>query len=343
MLLIGKLKSKQIDAEELSRLKRLLSETGTAKELLADMQQAFSDLELREDKLPGFSRQDQVKAQLLSKLQAGTRSSGKWRRLWPAVAIAASVLLVAGFLMLYKKQEPAPPAIVWQTVETKHGEHKRVILGDGSSILLNGNSRLQYPAGNLKYIRIVKLDGEGFFEVAKDAARPFYVAASDFVTRVVGTSFNIDSKIEKTIEVNTGKVNVFSLSAMQFQSCLANMQANQQRFQQQIEQISFNKAVLEKGQKARLTGNAWTVFRFNTKNWHDNELVYLNEPLWQVAEKAYRFYGDSIYVSPRLSSAQITITFRNKNVEQVVKTLSEITNSKLIKDKKDNIWKILNK
>lgn len=340
--LIEKLKAKQIDTEELFRLKQLLSETAGTKELLSDMQLTFNDLELLGEKLPVFPRQDEVKARLLNELQTRQPSSKKLKRLWPAIAVAASVLIMAGFLLFYKNRQTVPAAIVWQTVQTKHGERKQVTLGDGSSILLNGNSILQYPREDLENIRIVKLEGEGFFEVAKDASRPFYVAASNFVTRVVGTSFNIDSKIEKTVEVNTGKVNVFSIDDAQLRSRLADIGANQQHFQQQIEQISFNKAILEKGQKARLTGNAWVVFNFNTKNWHDNELVYLNEPLQQVVAKAYRFYGDSIYVSPRLSTTRITITFRNKHADQVVKTLSEITNGKLIKDKKSNVWKILN-
>ncbi|MBZ4190895.1 FecR family protein [Niabella beijingensis] len=340
--LIEKLKAKRIDAGELSRLKQLLSETDAAKELLSDMQQVFRELELQQEELPVFPRQEQVKARLLHELQTVKPSSEKRRRLWPAVAVVAAALIMAGVLLLYKKREAASPGITWQTVETKHGERKKVTLSDGSSILLNGNSILQYPLEDLENMRVVKLQGEGFFEIAKDTTRPFYVAASDFVTRVVGTSFNIDSRIEKTVEVNTGKVNVFALDGVQFQSRLEHIRTNQQGFQQQIDQISFNKAILEKGQKARLTGNTWTVFSFNTKNWHDNELVYLNEPLRQVAEKAYRFYGDSIYVSPGLSNARITITFRNKDAEQVVKTLSEITNGKLIKDKKSNVWKILN-
>jgi len=340
--LIEKLKAKQIDTEELARLKRLLSETAGTKELLSDMQLTFNDLEFPEEKQPVFPQQEAVKARLLYELRKDAPVSKKLRRLWPAVGVAASVLIIAVFLLLNKKRQPVPAAITWQTVETKHGERKQVTLGDGSSILLNGNSTLQYPRENLENIRIVKLEGEGFFEVAKDTSRPFYVAASDFVTRVVGTSFNIDSKIENTVEVNTGKVNVFSVDGAQFQSRLADIRTNQRQFQQQIEQVSFNKAILEKGQKARLTGNTWTVFSFNTKNWHNNELVYLNEPLQQVVAKAYRFYGDSIYVSPRLSTARITITFRNKSADQVVKTLSEITNGKLIKDKKSNVWKILN-
>src|SRR5690606_6177549 len=81
----------------------------------------------------------------------------------------------------------------------------------GTTILLNGNTTLAYPKQMLQNIRLVKLKGEAFFDVAKNEKKPFLIVSKDFTTQVVGTSFNIDSDIGRVVEVNTGKVNVFAV------------------------------------------------------------------------------------------------------------------------------------
>jgi transmembrane sensor len=89
-----------------------------------------------------------------------------------------------------------------------------VTLSDGSSILLQKGSRLSYPETFKNDKREVYLDGEAFFEVAKDSKKPFFVYANELVTKVLGTSFTIKSyKGQKDIQVivRTGKVSVYRL------------------------------------------------------------------------------------------------------------------------------------
>ncbi len=93
-----------------------------------------------------------------------------------------------------------------------------ITLNDGSSILLQKGSRLSYPANFEGDKREVYLDGEAFFEVAKDAEKPFFVFANELVTKVLGTSFTIKAyKGQKDIQVivRTGKVSVFKLNEIQ--------------------------------------------------------------------------------------------------------------------------------
>jgi transmembrane sensor len=96
--------------------------------------------------------------------------------------------------------------------QTNHSAITMLIkLADGSSVILKPGSSLTYPtlfAGNK---RTVSLNGEAFFEIHKDASKPFFVNSGEWVTRVVGTSFTIkafnNTKGYKLI-VNTGKVSV---------------------------------------------------------------------------------------------------------------------------------------
>ena len=66
-----------------------------------------------------------------------------------------------------------------------------VYLSDGTVVWLKGQSKIQYPAIFSGQTREVSLVGEAFFDVAPDRDKPFIIRASNFTTRVVGTSFNI--------------------------------------------------------------------------------------------------------------------------------------------------------
>lgn len=81
-----------------------------------------------------------------------------------------------------------------------------IYLVDGSRITLNPQSTVRYSRALTNDERVVHLEGEAFFEVAKDAARPFYVYSGDIVTKVLGTSFRVVS--DKLVAVKSGKVAV---------------------------------------------------------------------------------------------------------------------------------------
>ncbi len=85
-------------------------------------------------------------------------------------------------------------------------------LEDGSIIYLKPGSKLVYPGHFENGLREIILKGEAFFEVAKDARRPFLVYTGKLTTKVLGTGFNIKAyENEKNIEVavKTGRVSVF--------------------------------------------------------------------------------------------------------------------------------------
>ena len=88
-----------------------------------------------------------------------------------------------------------------------------ITLSDGSSVLLQPNSKLSYPKTFLGNERKVYLSGEGFFEISKNPKKPFYVYANEIVTKVVGTSFKIKAYEDQPnieVVVRTGKVKVLA-------------------------------------------------------------------------------------------------------------------------------------
>lgn len=90
------------------------------------------------------------------------------------------------------------------------GDHTLVAtLPDGTTVTLNRNASLTYPARFKGETRNVTLKGEGFFNVTPDKTKPFIITADNSSIKVVGTSFNVKSNSERTeVIVETGVVEV---------------------------------------------------------------------------------------------------------------------------------------
>lgn len=98
--------------------------------------------------------------------------------------------------------------------QTNNSDKPQIItLSDGSSVLLQPNSKLSYPKIFTGNIRKVYLSGEGFFEISKNPEKPFIVYANEIITKVVGTSFRVKAYSDQPnveVLVRTGKVRVSS-------------------------------------------------------------------------------------------------------------------------------------
>lgn len=88
-------------------------------------------------------------------------------------------------------------------LSTPRGGEFKVTLEDGTTVWLNADSKLYYPDSFNGEERRVKLQGEAFFEVSKDAKRPFYVETDKQVVRVYGTQFNINAYPEEQTVLTT--------------------------------------------------------------------------------------------------------------------------------------------
>ena len=82
------------------------------------------------------------------------------------------------------------------------GEKLLVLLPDGSRVWLNADSKLTYPEQFAKYNRDVTLEGEAYFEIAKNKKSPFQVFAENVKIQVTGTCFNVKAyPSDKVIQV----------------------------------------------------------------------------------------------------------------------------------------------
>lgn len=107
--------------------------------------------------------------------------------------------------LVYERKEAGMPEEKqeeWNKVVTSVGGEYVVELSDGTRVWLNANTTFDFPVDFVRQERVVKLRGEAYFEVAKDAKRPFIVETEGTRTRVLGTSFNVkaypDERYERT-------------------------------------------------------------------------------------------------------------------------------------------------
>jgi transmembrane sensor len=124
------------------------------------------------------------------------------RPLWFAAAAAVLVAAVGAALWLNEGSET-------QVVATAVGQHRNVMLADGTRVSLNTNTIVETNIGR-RSREIFLRKGEAHFEVAPDRSRPFLVHAGDAVVRAVGTEFEVRLRTDRHVDVlvTEGRVEV---------------------------------------------------------------------------------------------------------------------------------------
>lgn len=227
---------------------------------------------------------------------------GYWRQ-WAA---AAAVLLLLGIGWWFTIRpattdkamgyiQPKPQAeIEWidNVNETNHA--LSVKLSDGSQIVLQPRSRVTYPKTFAVDKREIKLEGEGFFKVARNPKQPFMVYTNGLITQVVGTSFTIKAfpkMAQITVAVHTGKVAVFTTNA------LAKSQQSQKQIAGMLLLTPNQQAIFDKGSErltARLVDEPTLIKKPQTKQY----FVFENTAIPDVFHKLEESYGIAIQYDP---------------------------------------------
>ncbi|MGN1234326.1 MAG: FecR family protein [Candidatus Cryptobacteroides sp.] len=136
---------------------------------------------------------DAPEDEMLDRLVKGIRKSrSAWlRKMALAAAIAIPFLILAGGLVFVSAKTGLFSPVTYSEVNVPSGEMARVILPDGTDVLLNSMSRMRYPSRFSLFERNVELEGEAYFNVVKDKSKPFKVDLSVMEITVLGTKFNV--------------------------------------------------------------------------------------------------------------------------------------------------------
>jgi transmembrane sensor len=92
--------------------------------------------------------------------------------------------------------DATPLKNIYNSLEIPRGGEFSLTLADGTKVWMNADSKLRYPISFVEEKRVVYLEGEAYFEVAKDALKPFIVSTLSGEVTVLGTEFNVKSYAE---------------------------------------------------------------------------------------------------------------------------------------------------
>jgi transmembrane sensor len=220
----------------------------------------------------------------------------------------AAILLV-GFLLaagLYWYRQSAVSRMAWTESVTGEGQKTRLQLTDGTVIWLNAASRLRFPKTFTGTTREVYLEGEAFFEVAKDTTQPFLIHTGPTVTRVLGTAFDVKGYAGASVEVAVveGKVS----------------------FAQRDQQEGI--VVLTPGEKAMWSPKGRQITESTNSNpnflaWKTGRLLFRDAPLREVLPVLEQHFGVDIQAqNPALLHCRLTGTFEQARLEQILEVFA---------------------
>tara|TARA_R110001592_G_scaffold77488_3_gene233275 strand:- start:3003 stop:3911 length:909 start_codon:yes stop_codon:yes gene_type:complete len=246
--------------------------------------------------VPIGKSKDQAWNQLLSNIEEQTEDNGrilvpKKEKVsqWVAWVSGIAAMLIAGYLTLYNPL--GHEEIVRNRAEL--GQVEKIILPTGSSLTLNSSSASTYNSQTWYDKRIVKLEGEAFFEVTKGAE--FLVETNNGTVQVLGTSFNVFSRGKDfSVECSTGLVLVTS--------------NNQQ-------------VGLRPGQKVSLKKGTLVTSDFNIDKiatWREGDFYFDTTPLEKVIEEMERQFDIKIKMKADITERYYSGFFSRTNLKEAL-------------------------
>lgn len=233
-------------------------------------------------------------------------------RFFTIVRRAAAILILPALAlsgyMYYELDHLKKQPIEQIELQTAYGVVSRVVLSDGTEVMLNSGSKLTYPERFVGGKRQVHLSGEAYFKVESDPDNRFEVLTSEGVTvSAYGTEFNVksyddDDEIEATL--TRGKVEV------EYSGSDINQDLNPG------EQAVFNKDM----KNIKL----YTVNLLTETSWKDGKIIFRRTPMEDVAKKLSRHFNvDIILKGEKVYDYAYSATFTTETLSEILSLLEK--------------------
>ena len=335
--IITKLLSDEANGQEIKELKEWLAASPDNKEYFAQIENIYLGTEIIGNK----DRFNPLYAyrQFLTNKKNRTRKTLK-----KLIPIAATFVITFGLSLLYYFLVDGKHQSIeeYTVIETNYGSKSTVHLPDGSIVILNANSKLEYPADYNAGNRLVKLTGEGYFDVIENPDSRFIVETSDIEIKVFGTVFNIKSYPNENYIRTTlveGSIAIYK-NKKEGNTKILQLEPNQTAtLEKQSGGLSVNNRNIAERNVQKMT-NDTTFIKHNSKgtinsinldeninpedytSWKDNVLIFKNEKFESIATKLERQYGAKIYFTDTIAeNYRFTGTFKEISIEQALNAL----------------------
>jgi transmembrane sensor len=240
------------------------------------------------------------------------------QKAWPWLAACAAAVIVAlGSTMFlhprppesFAKRESHPPAQL--VYETAIGGQRHITLADGSSVILNTNSRLDVDfSAHRRNLRLVR--GEAYFDVVHDKARPFIVQASNYVVRDIGTAFDVHLSRTGLVEVGVtkGSVEVMPANGGHGSGAVKSLG---------VLVAGHNIVLGQSAQRAEVVSGADMGRKLA---WRQGNLIYTGQPLREVLADISRYSDIKIELAdPALEELPVGGAFRTDQIGAIFAAL----------------------
>jgi len=320
LLLMTRKLSGEASQPELDELSALLSADPALKEE-ADIYTRYWEQQQQEKNANTESALQKVLGQINIDTETGDTSGEeapvKRMPAWKWITrIAAMLVLLAGLgIGAYKifinpaSEKPVQGSLVQK--QNAKGVKSTIELADGSKIWLNADSKVQYPAVFNGNTREVYLNGEAFFDIAKNPSKPFIIHLSNGTVRVLGTSFNIKAYDNETFvetSVATGKV-----------AFIPRLKNN--RKADTVFLTPNNKVVYRLDEEKIIT--AATVSS-EDKAWTEGKLIFRAMSFEEIAVELERNFGKKVvFRNEEARNYRLTGSFQNNSLAEILYYLSK--------------------
>lgn len=197
---------------------------------------------------------------------------GLFRKL---MEMAAVIAITIGITVFYQQSSNKQQLLAMQKIMVPAGQRISLELSDGTVVWLNSRTKIEYPASFVGDDRKVKLDGEAYFEVAKDRNKPFIVETVKGNIEVLGTKFNIEAYSED---------NTFAVALMEGAVKVVR-ETNAYRLRpNQLAYLEDDKM------------NIVPIEDFNLYRWREGLICFKNESFPNIIQKFEKYYGVDIRI-----------------------------------------------
>ncbi len=176
------------------------------------------------------------------------------------------------------RQQTQEDKIVYNELVVPRGGEYDITLADGTHVWLNAESRLKYPAVFTGKERRVYLEGEGYFDVARDTAKPFFVETREQSVQVLGTAFNVYAYAGERVNYAT---------LVRGQVLVEDKQTGANRVLRPGEQVCLD-----------VTDGKAVVREVDVRKeiaWKDGLFVFNGQTLEQIMSKLARWYNITVF------------------------------------------------
>lgn len=330
--LIEKFHSGQCNLEELRHLEGMFLNQNTSEGIKDVMFHEISGYEsMKTESDVDYDRIFQSIRKLIAEQQTNTRTMNvrfNWIRVAALIVIA---FIMGGTLSYFLVTPKVKPAESFCEVTAPLGSTSEIILPDSSRVWLNAGSKLKYSTSFNQKDRMLYLEGEGYFKVAKNKQLPFVVDAFGFEVKAVGTEFNVKAYQEDAIIETTmveGKVTLqhSSEDILDGVYLTPNQKATFYKKEEYVT-VEVLKKIEEKKEELNYIPEHRLVIapRIDPKSivsWKENRLIIEREQLGDLAEKLSRKYNFNFeFRSEDIKQIKFTGTLEDETLQQVMNAI----------------------